>query len=727
MALVHGRWSSQDISLLQRDKQIEENIRMLVGRQWDVWSELLGEFVDITRYMTDEEKRWRQRPVVNVLQYWYMLTHARLTENPPILGFQPSTADRKDAMLAEAMDTIFKTLWAETGMDAVMTKLMAWVAVAGEGYVWSRCDMTRGPMQPKMGYAQLSMMGQDGQPISRYTSEPVPHGQDGQPLAQLGDDGESYETTGDAYEEHEGVLVPTVVSPLEIRSQWGSNLKWTDKQWMIHRTYITPAEVFMTYGVNVNPDVRGNQMAGGSPGYLQRMLFGSGYFGTVLGGPQATGAQPSGEGYVTVDMMWERPDTNSPETDQSPGGRFLVVCPTQVLHDSVRPYKCKAAGPYRPAVFVEMPGRPSGSTPLEQMIPIQKTYNRGWSQILEHRNLCTNPILVVDENQDIGEQITNLPGSRISANFAAAGGRIPAEYLVPPQLSADVWRIQEMLLQLLLRIGSIVGAEGEAPTQDSSGELVSQLRFNSDRFISPATRSAVTAIGGMAEDWIAILPTIWTAEKAITYAGEDSVVRTITVLPEMWEGDVHVKPDINSMKPESQGEKQQRVFQYWQSGAFGNIADPAEAPQARATFLELSQFPNMNRATRPGGVDRVTAEQNLGKLVRGVPAQQIPLFEWYNFGAMKDVTRNFLAAPEYIDLDPQIQNECKLFWEMLTGAAMAQAAQQMQQQAPLQLAGAAMQGSLAHAAVAHGPPPPEPTPGSAKTAPGSSNSGKQAA
>ena len=712
ISLVRGRWSSQDASLIQRDKTIEENIRMLSGRQWDVWSDLLGQFIDVTRYMTDSERRWRQRPVVNVLQYWYMLTHARLTENPPVIAFQPSTADRKDAMLAEAMDTIFKTLWVEIGMDPVITKFMAWLAVAGESYLWSRADMSKGDTRPKMGHAKLSMQAQDGSTIERYTAEPVPHDAQGNPLAELNEDGSGYSVTGEPATEHEGELTVNVVSPLEIRCQWGNGIAWTDKQWIIHRTYLTPVEVESLYGVTVNPDVSGNQLSGGSPGYLQRMLFGSGYFGAVMNGPQSGSNPIDGEGYVTVDMMWEKPSENSPETDDSPGGRFLVVCPTLVLHDSVRPGKFKAAGPYRKAVFVELPGRASGSTPLEQMVPIQKTYNRGWAQILEHRNLCTNPILVVDEGQgEFGDEMTNLPGSRISANFAASGGKIPAAYLVPPPLSGDVWKIQQMLLDMLMRLGSIEGAEGAPPTDDPSGELVSQLRFNSDRFISPATRSAVTAIAGMAEDWAIILPTIWTDEKIITYAGEDSVVRTMTVLPEMWEGECNVKPDVNSMKPESQGEKRQRITQMWQMGAFGNILDPNEAPQARATYLQLVGFPDMNRATRPGGVDVITAQQNLGKLVQGTPAAELPLLQQYDFNQFKKVTRDFIASPEYLSLDPAIQNEVQTYWEQISGAQIAQAAQQMQQQAPLQMAGAAMQGTLAHVATIHGPPPPEPANG----------------
>ena len=62
-----GLWHSQDNLFLKRDRQIEENIRMLAGQQWAMYSKLLGRFVDISHYFTDRERKWRQRPVFNIL------------------------------------------------------------------------------------------------------------------------------------------------------------------------------------------------------------------------------------------------------------------------------------------------------------------------------------------------------------------------------------------------------------------------------------------------------------------------------------------------------------------------------------------------------------------------------------------------------------------------------------------------------------------------------------
>lgn len=707
--LVRGkRWEPQTPALLAYHRTIEEGIRMLSGRQWDVWSELMGAYVDVTHYMTDEEKRWRQRPAVNLLQYWFMLTHARLTENPPEPIFQPATSDRLDQQLAEALDPIFKTLWSETGMDDTFVRAVAWLISAGEVYVESAIDFSKGDKRSLTAPAVLSMQGQDGEPIERQTQGPVPYDAQGNPQASLTDDGAGYSVNDGAkpHEDYEGCISPRVRSPLEVRSEWGSDTKWEDRKWIITRSYLTSQEIFDKYGVECQAD----QDADGSAGFLQRLLFSSGYFGAVSNRPGANLSNAgSGVGmrYVAVDTMWEKPSLFSPETDESPGGRLLIVTGSKVLHDSVRPFRTKAAGPIRRAQYIQQPGRGGfGSSPLEQMSPIQKTYNRGWAQILEHRNLCTNPILVVDSNSGIAEQRTNAPGSTIETDFGAVPGGVPAFYLTPPPLSGDVWKIQGMLMEILMRLGSIAGSEGQTPTDDASGELVSQLRFNSDRPVSIAARSMAHLIMGIAEDWIAILPTIWTDEKTISYIGDDMVFRTITLTADLWDGSCRVRPDLENARLEAPETKQNRALQLFTAGVFGLPG----SPEAAAKFSDYSKMNGLEAITGSEGVDADMVRQIMSKLAQGFSAEEVQYEEWYDYNVWGKVLREHLASPEFLKYDPPTQQNFRAFYTLVQHATQAAMMTQMQREAPLAAQVAATQGQIASVAQAHGPQPqPKPS------------------
>lgn len=723
--LVKKRFHSQDVAYIGFSKTVEEHVRMLSGRQWDVWSDVLGRFIDLLQYMSEDEKRWRQRPVMDYLGYWYQLTLSKATENPPTITFMPAGADRIDAMLADVMDPVWKTIYEEAEFDMRLIRAAAWCLVAGQCYIQTRVEFTDDDPEPVIGPAVLSLQRPDGSTIERSV-DAVPYDEEGNPQAELQEDPEhpgeyGYDLKGEPYLSRPGEIAYDVLGPLEVRAQWGQQLPWTAKQWIIQRWFLTPAEVKRRWGVECQAD-HYPDVSDVAPGYLERLLFGSGYYGSARNDPNGMTTDTltrQREGYVCGYTMWEKPDAaHSPanRAEGRAGGRLLIVTASdKVLWDSERPYDTEAAGPIRKCGFIEIPGRPLDSTPLEKMVPLQKRINRVEAQIAEHTNLVTNPVLLVHELAGIGDdEWVARPGTVIPHGFVGPGR--PAEWLAPPPLSNDVWKHRDALIQQLFIIGGIQGNQSAPPTPTASGELVEQLRFNADRPLAPLTRSLARIMADCAEDTLAILPTIWTKEKLLHYAGDDNVVRTITVLPEMFEGRCRVRPQLESAAAESREKKQERLIGLYQIGAFGNIQDPVQQPLAVAKLLELLQFPDMSRAMRPGGVNRVTAEHNLGRLVRGEAAQSIALYEWYQFDVHLGVLENFMSAPEYTEqTTPDVQKECVLFREMLHGAQQQAiinaASRQVETQGKVGVLQAAAAGDVKKAAVSSGAQPPDRPPG----------------
>jgi hypothetical protein len=658
---LHGLWGSQTWALQYRDRQVEENIRMLAGQQWMIFSDLLQKWVDVARFLTQDERRWRQRPVINRLLYWYMLTHARMTENPPVVTFQPATGDRSDAQLAEVMDTVFKTLWNEIGMVENVDLLMSNLIPGGASYLRSTVDPDAGPLREYRG--ELEHEGQ--------TYQDVPYNDKGEPQVEFDGGMVKY---GEPYRYNEGKILVSVHNPLEVRSEW-NNKPHHQKRWHMLRTYLTVEQVLDRWGIEVEPDTSGEEADGA--GELQRIMFGAGYFG-------AAGNKPGVGGYdhgysrelVRVDEFWHMPSRILPgmeETPDSPGGRLMVASKEHILFDGPRPARFKGASPIHRFDFVNLPGRPHGTSPQEMLNPIQRTYNRGVAQILEHRNLVTNPAMVIDEQSGLEEeQITNKPGLILKVNRRPG---IPAiEYAEPPQLSTDVWHIQEMLQEEMDFLGNLEGSEGTPPTRDASGELVKELRFNTDRFLGPTLRRAAITMGRVVEDWMQLLPVIWDEEKVLQYAGEDSITRTVTVLPQMFqEGKVNVAVDVESMLPEGRGERQNRIYRMYADGLLGMPG----TPEARKAYFDLSRFPHMARATRPGGVHRSTAEQENGKMVTGTPSDQIPILEWYDNMVHMWIHEEFMSSPEYLRLPPEVQTEFHRHWIKHKLVEQAEIQQQM--------------------------------------------------
>jgi hypothetical protein len=718
--LVLSRWHAQDAAYLGYAKTVEEHVRMLSGRQWDVWSPMLGRYIDVLQYMSEDEKRWRQRPVMDYLGYWFQLTLSKATENPPVIAFIPSTSDRLDSMLAGVCDPIMKTVFEAGEFDVREMRAIAWAIVAGEAYLATRVDFQSGAPRQVIAPAVLTLERPDGTTIEKVANA-VPYDQQGNPLAQLVEDPDNpgeygYDITGEPYQDREGDFEFDALCPLEIRAQWGSHIPWKKKAWIIHRWFLTPEEIERRHGVRCDADHYPDADDSG-PGYLERMLFGSGYFGAAqqnMAAQQTDANTRAREGYVCGYTMWERPDPQYTPADADqgrPGGRLLIVTAGRtVLWDSERPAAFEAAGPIRKVPFMEIPGRPLGSTPLEKMVPLQKRLNRIEAQIAEHTNLCTNPVLLVHELAGIDDdEWVARPGTVITHGFMGQG--TPAMWLAPPGLSGDVWHHKADVRDQMFVIGAIQGDQSAPPTDNASGNLVEQLRFNADRPLAPLTRAIARARADVAEDVLALLPSVWTEEKVIAYAGKDNVVRTVTVLPEMFDGRVQVRPSLDSAAAESRTTRQSRLKELYEMGVWG----PPGSPQANATLLDQLNYPNLDRAARVGGVNRVMAEHNVGRLVQGDPASAIPLFDWYDYTIHLPVLEDFLTAPEYLTLDEAVQHECVAFRELLMGAQVAQQIGRAQRQTSLAVATGQMQaagaGAVKHVAQATGAAPPDHAPG----------------
>lgn len=702
-------WHSQDNLYVRRDRQIEENIRMLAGQQWTVYSKLLGRFVDISHYFTDRERRWRQRPVFNLLLRWFMLTHARLTENPPVITFQPSTGDRLDGDLAEAMDTIFKILWADTQMLDVIDMIVSWLCPGGSAYWKTLVDPNMGDIIEWQGPAELTMTSEDGQLIRRSIDN-APFDSDGNTMAHLVGNGDEWEPTGKAFREYEGGLQVDVYSPLQVRGQWTNLRPWHQKTRHQVRTFLTPEEVWDRYGVEVEPDA--DQADTDRANSLRRVALGAGFFGAIenleegLASFDAQGA----EGWVDIIETWEAPcqfagmQRGVDEYDE-PGGRLLTVTRTKVLRDGQRPAPYRYTSPIRHLSFVNLPGRPQGTTPQDSLNPQQRTLNRRWAQILEHANSVTNPIGIADKGQGLKKgDITDEPGQILYANRKAGQSSPPLEFITPPPLGEDSWRTLNAVRAEFQDAGNLEGNEGRPPTRDASGELVKELRFNEDRYIAPTARRFALSLARMVEDWIVTLPYIWTHEKTLSWAGDDRILRTVLVEGNIFEkGKVNVVPDIESMLPEGRGERQARIRQQWLDGVFG---DPA-GPEARRMYLERARFPHLGRSARPGGVHRIMAEEENNRLVQGDPAAVIPIFEWQLHAEHLAVHEEFMASPDYQKLDPAIQYQFYLHWQTHrlaeVKALQRQLAMEGQKRLAAGAASAAVDGELQEIEAAVGP------------------------
>src|SRR2546421_166133 len=549
--------------------------------------------------------------------------------------------DRISADLAEVLDTLFKSKWREVGMTEVIDRLVAWLIPGGQAFLQTVLDAKAGPMREMRGDSLVPVMQMDqaseswqpvldagGAPATQYVKGKIgfKRGPGGKPIAvsHVLPNGQVFDREKpESYPE--GDLRVDVLSPVQVRGEWGPT-PWHQKRWHTVRTWLTPPEIWELFGVEEQGETPSVSVATSDPGFLQRMFFGSGYFGAASDKPGSEWAtMPTREDFVEVFVRWEVP-----------------------------------------SAFPGMERRPGTDGEVE---------------------------------------MTNKPGERFTVMRRP---NVPAfEYVQPPSLGRDVYQTLEILRREFQDLGHIEGAEGRAPTPDPSGKLIRELRFNSDRFLGPTARRAVEELARMYEDWMEWAKIIYDEEKVVTYVGEDSIPRTLSVYPEVYvKGAVHVIADIESMLPQSRAERQSQISTLYTMGVFGQPG----APGAVQKFLEMARFPHLGRTAWPGGVHVTMAQQNNAKLMQGVAAAQIPIFDWYDNSVHLVVLEEFMAGPYYLRLTPVMQQQFAILRQLHKNAAQAKALQMAVQNQEF-AGGVAAHGAIVQRAAAKAAGVPDPTQG----------------
>lgn len=669
--LVLNRWHALDLVLRPLHRSVEENLRMLCGQQYVAWSPLVGRFLDLAEILGENDELWRHRPVINMLLPAYMLAKARLTENPPIITFSPSTGDEKDAALAEAQDVIFKSKWKEMGMAEVIDRMISILHPCGRAHIVSYIDWSRGPLVPWTAPGRLPVLAPDGsQAVDEYgalleTEVPdVAFDRNGNPLtiAFLDEEGVGYGLPPGAvpHAEAKGQLAADALTPLEARGTHNDSIPWHRKPVHQRRTFMTPEQVYEAWGVEVEPDIRGGDTVArgrGAPDELAQLMLGAGFYGSagmraygLVGGPG------SEQDWCTVYEMWETPNGNVPgmaRTLESPGGRHTIVAGNKCVKDAARPGNFLYTSPIRCFDFVNVPGRPGGTSPQEMTNGLQRAGNHLAGNILQHADSTSNPVALV--HQSTGISLSDWSAEPGGAYLVRTAPQVkPVDYAAPPAIGQDVHRALDWVFAKMREIGHVDGAQGSPQTRDPSGEVIRELRDNADRPTGATARGIVTELGRFAEDLMVWCPMIMDEEEIIRYGGEDEIVRTLTVQKDLFAtGKVNVEPDVESMLPESRSERQSRVRRDWMEGVFG----PPQSPEARATYLTLARYPNLNRDALPGGRHRVMANHNLGAVLRGTPADSLPIIDVYDNTIHLVVIENYMAGPEFLKLRAEVQVE----------------------------------------------------------------------
>lgn len=639
-------------------RQVEQNVRALAGQQYDEYLDSAGQFVNVAAYFLPEDERWRRAPVFNWLkQTWFISALAKLTENIPILGALPATADQVDAQTAAIFDPFFRYEWAQMGMPEKMFDLYGWLLTAGEAWVMLRWDPDRG--QPEEFYGPSSFEVGPGHPV---TDAPyVRQGSTFGPAYLKDESGEVMvdevgqpivDPTALPHTQPIGDFAAAILAPTSVLVPYGPE-PYYEKPWVMREYFEDVGVVQAKFGVTVSPDTGPTTDADGRD-TLRQMSYSSPYLNTGSWGAAFGGFSTDGDAFATANMVrlrerWER------ACPSYPYGRLTIVTATtgQVLYDDINPYVIPGE---RNEVIIplyrfrkpDLPFRQEGSSDLESLNPVARALNRALGGMLDFADHNEQPVKVFNRHlfaDDVAGEL-NRPGAVVGAD---GDPQRAIHVLNPPTMPDAVGQVPDRLRGWLEVLGNTgVSASGNAVTESASGELQREVRFDSDRPWGATLRLNSFDWARIGGDLIKMAAVCMDDDRTLAIAGEDQALTFLTVRGELFQGRVNVQAMPESYVMETRQDKQMRVKELIAMGL------PPEQG------LKVLGYPDVNRALRPPAYS--LAQRLVAEMVQ--TGQLAPVLPEHDHGVFIQVAKEFQQTATYLNLPPEIQNVIRVWVQM---------------------------------------------------------------
>ncbi|MZQ99487.1 MAG: hypothetical protein GT601_17610 [Acidaminobacter sp.] len=247
--------------------------------------------------------------------------------------------------------------------------------------------------------------------------------------------------------------------------------RWSDVRWIIHERQRTIEYIKAVYGKEVAAD---DTLTAASiyEGKLKTLTSGSNIFGSK---------SVKARNCAVVKEYWESPSHEYPK-----GRRITVAGGVELWYEEDIGFGEKDNTdreiPIFPLIHIPVPGKVIGTSIVEQLIPVQREYNKSRGQIIENKNLMANPKWAAEDGAIIDDEIDSAPGTVIWYRK----GFNPPIMLQPASLGADVYKNVEQCIEEFMYISSQQEvSHGSTPTGVNSGVAIQLLQEQDDTKLAP--------------------------------------------------------------------------------------------------------------------------------------------------------------------------------------------------------------------------------------------------
>ena len=558
-----------------------------------------------------QDPTWKVRMTTNYAINFVQAKVALLLKNKPVWNVYSMTDDMSDREGAKLSQQLLDYIWRGEDVNDEVKKMAHHGCIYGSGFLKSYWNVDKGPIYEDPESNEVFSMGDiDVKCISPF----------------------------------EVLVDPEAKSPF-IR----------DLKWIIH-AYRIPIEIFREkYGLDASAESRDE---GGIEQQYLNLVRSSGH----VEGEMNSGISEEMDEFVTIKEYYENPSPLHPK------GRFILFTEEHLIHMGELPY-----GKVPIAKFDDLfvPDRFWGMSTVEQIMPLQTEYNRTRSQILENRNLMSNPKWVAprDAIQDL-DTISAEPGEIIYYN--AIQGIAPPSPMSMPSPPPYVFAQEDRILQDMMAVSGIsdVNLRSAPPAGVESGRAMAILAEKDETRMAPTVQSWENCLAFIGKCVLEMAKYNYTDERKIRVVGADNSARLLYMKGTDLSSPEDVDVNIGQGLGFSRLARVELLLEMYDRGL---LRDPNK-------LLNLLEFGDEKDMYEEENMDRNNAAMENVQMTQGVQVPDPTIVE--NIHVHLEVHRKFIKSEDFQSLEQQAKQ--LVFDHYMKTNEMVQ--QQMAQMAQQQMA-----------------------------------------
>lgn len=273
---------------------------------------------------------------------------------------------------------------------------------------------------------------------------------------------------------------------------------------------------------------------------------------------------------------------------------------------------------------------------VEQIIPLQREYNRSRSQIVENKNLTSRPQWAIPLGAVNRSELTTEPGAVISYS----PGFSPPEPIKPPQLPnyvVDHVRLTAEEMDELASQNDV--SKGDVPPNVEAATAIAYLQEKDDAAVGYAVRSKERAIQEISIQLLKLVQEFWTEERLIRVVGTNEVFDAYQFKGSQLRGNTDYRVVPGSGLPRSRAAQEAKLMQMMETGM---IPVPAG--------LRMMDMPDVADVVRDYEVDTIEADKENLVMSKGEYAQ---VYVWQDHVAHLDEHDKFKKQEQYKHLNDE--------------------------------------------------------------------------